>query len=62
MPQSALAVGERHSAQIVAVALHEIERPEHKAVLGALVHCSMQGLEPVHVHELGIDDRRAAWQ
>jgi hypothetical protein len=43
-------------AQVVAVQLHEIERPQHQIVFDALVRLPVQLLETIRVHELSVDD------
>ena len=56
MTKSTLAVLEVDGAQVVAVELHEVERPEHEVGLGPFVHLPMELLETVKVYELGVDD------
>ena len=60
MAKTALAVLEMDRAQVVAVQLHEVERPQHQVILDALVHAPVQLLKSIHVHELGIDDGGSA--
>jgi hypothetical protein len=38
----------------------QIEAPQQQIIFEPLVHASVQGLEPIRVYELGIDDRRLA--
>ena len=52
MTKSALAVLEMDRAQVIAVQRHQIERPHHEIVLDALVHVTVQPLEPIRVDEL----------
>ena len=54
MPQTALAVLEMDRTQVVAVQLHEVESPQHQVIFDALVHLSVQLLEPFRVHEFGV--------
>jgi hypothetical protein len=59
MTKSPVAALEVDSAKVVPVEVHEIECPEHEAVLGALVRLSVEFLEAVGVHEFSIDNGRS---
>jgi hypothetical protein len=58
LPQPVLALGQAQDAGIIAIELHEIERPLQQAVLGALGRSAMQNLEAIGVNELGVENRR----
>jgi hypothetical protein len=54
MAKTTVAVLKMDRAQVIAVELHEVERPQHQVVFDAFVHLPMEHFEPVDVHEPGM--------